>query len=614
MIEHGYSLHFGGDKCTIYDKADKRRIIAEVKMKDRNFPIQWSYATAMKVQRDDSWLWHKRFGHFNYRGLKMLHQKNMIRDMPKIEDIGEVCEGCQLGKQKRLPFPSKDTWRAKRPLELVHTDVCGPMRTPTPSNNRYFILFIDDYSRMTWVYFLRERSEVFNIFKKFKNMVEKQSGHHIKVLRSDRGAEYTSREFNKFCEDEGVSRQLTVGYASEQNGVSERKNRTMMEMARSMLGDKGIPKTFWAEAVHTAVYLLNRCPTVAVQDKTPIEVWSGKKPSAKHLKVFGSICYIHIPQQKRSKLDDKSEKGIFFGYSTQSKGYRIYNIKTKKLIISRDVEFDEAASWNWDEEKVENKNIYISRERSPVQKHDQGEHPAEEDEPTIPQASPPREDDLPDDMPQRKVKTLQELYETCNFITLEPESFEVASKQEAWVKAMEEEINMIEKNKTWELVNKPKDKDVIGVKWVYKTKFNSDGSIQKHKARLVVKGYAQQPGVDYSETFAPVARMDTIRALIAIAAQNGWKIHQLDIKSAFLNRDLEEDIYVEQPQGFVVKGQEGKILKLKKALYGLKQAPRAWYSKIDNYFTSQGFRRSKSEPTLYTKAHEGKILILSLSM
>ncbi|KAK4405981.1 Retrovirus-related Pol polyprotein from transposon RE2 [Sesamum angolense] len=167
---------------------------------------------------------------------------------------------------------------------------------------------------------------------------------------------------------------------------------------------------------------------------------------------------------------------------------------------------------------------------------------------------------------------------------------------------MEEEIKMIEKNNTWELADRPKDKEVIGVKWIYKTKLIADGSIQKHKARLVAKGYSQLPGIDYTETFAPVARLDTIRALIAIAANKKWKIYQMDVKSAFLNGYIDEEIYVEQPKGFIVKGSEEKVLRLKKALYGLKQAPRAWYSRIDKYFMDRGFRRSLSEPTLYIKS------------
>jgi len=150
------------------------------------------------------------------------------------------------------------------------------------------------------------------------------------------------------------------------------------------------------------------------------------------------------------------------------------------------------------------------------------------------------------------------------------------------------------------------------VKWVYKTKFNPDGTIQKQKARLAAKGYSQQPKIDYSETFAPVTRLDTIRAVIALATQREWNIYQMDVKLAFLNGVFEEEIYVEQPQGLINKGNEGKALRLKKTLYGLKEAPQAWYSKIDQYFIDQGFKRSKSKPTLYIKAQGQYHLIVSL--
>lgn len=156
---------------------------------------------------------------------------------------------------------------------------------------------------------------------------------------------------------------------------------------------------------------------------------------------------------------------------------------------------------------------------------------------------------------------------------------------------MNEEIKMIGKNKTWELVEKPQDKEVIGLKWVYKTKFNEDGSIQKHKARLVVKGYSQQSGIDFNETYAPVVRMETIRSVLALAAQFKLSVYQLDVKSAFLNGELEEEVYVEQPQGYVIEGKEDKVYRLQKALYGLKQAPRAWNSKIDGYLLQNGFTK-----------------------
>jgi hypothetical protein len=194
----------------------------------------------------------------------------------------------------------------------------------------------------------------------------------------------------------------------------------------------------------------------------------------------------------------------------------------------------------------------------------------------------------------------------------EPENYEDAQMNPAWQEAMKEEIHMIEKNHTWELVDRPADKNIIGVKWIFRTKLNADSSINKFKARLVVKGYAQVYGVDYSDTFAPVARMDTIRLLLAVAAHKNWKVFQMDVKSAFLNGDLQEEIYVEQPAGFVVQGEEDKVYMLKKALYGLKQAPRAWYGRIDDYLTGFGFQKSLSESTLYVKKIDDDVLIVSL--
>jgi hypothetical protein len=221
-------------------------------------------------------------------------------------------------------------------------------------------------------------------------------------------------------------------------------------------------------------------------------------------------------------------------------------------------------------------------------------------------------DDDIDDFPVGGTRTLSDIYERSNVAVLERAEFKEAEKDNKLFEAMKEEIKMIEKNDTWQLVDRPQNRKIIGVKWVYRTKLNVDGSINKHKARLAVKGYSQVFGVDFSETFAPVARLDTIRMLLALAAQNAWKIYQLDVKSAFLNGYLEEEIYVEQPEGFKVEGREDKIYLLRKALYGRKQALRAWYSRIDEYLQGLGFVKSPSEATLYVKEACGNLLTDSL--
>ncbi|KAL0303185.1 UNVERIFIED_CONTAM: Retrovirus-related Pol polyprotein from transposon TNT 1-94 [Sesamum radiatum] len=357
-----------------------------------------------------------------------------------------------------------------------------------------------------------------------------------------------------------------------------------------MLKGKGVPNLYWAEAVHTAVYILNRSPTKAVRNKTPFEAWYKKKPVVDHFRIFGCTAYALIPSQKREKFDGKGQKLVFVGYSDESKGYHLLDPSTSKVIISRDMIFDENSAWDFKEKQIVESDYYhdpLTSQASPSQ--------VQNDE------SQRIEDDSYEESPPRKTRPLSEIYESTEQVLFasEPQSFEDASKDERWTKAMNEEMSTIEKNKTWELVDLPNGKKTIGLKWIFKIKFNQYGSIQKYKARLVAKGYSEQPGIDFTETYAPVARIETIRIVLAVAAQLELQVYQLDVKSAFLNGEIEEEVYVEQPEGFIVKGKEEKVCRLKKALYGLKQAPRAWNSKINSYFIENGFNRSLSESSLY---------------
>ncbi|KAG8480457.1 hypothetical protein CXB51_024633 [Gossypium anomalum] len=505
---------------------------------------------------DDAGLWHRRLGHVNYKSLDQLHKLNLVEDMSKVEAKDTVCEVCQLGKQTRLPFPDNVAWRAQKRFKLVHSDICGPMKTSSLNDSKYFVLFIDDLTRFCWIYFLKQKSEVFEAFNKFKALAENQSGCKIKALRTNNGTGYLSERFQKLCEQAGIHHQLTTVYTSQQNGVCERKNRTVLDMARCLLFESKLPSKFWAEVFNTSVYLLNKLPTVAVKEKTPFEAWHRIKPSISHLKVFGCVCYALIPAERRTKLERRAALGIFVGYNSTNKGYRVYDPSTKKILVSRDVKFDEGRVWSWndadarltDEDQLDS-SLELAEE-GPI-------------------------DDNFDEAPVRGTRTIADIDQRCNVAIVEPSNFEEAAKEECWKKAMEAEMEMIHKNDIWELVDRPVNKKIIGVKWVFRTKNNADGSLNKHKARLVVKGYSQQ--------------------------------------QAFLNGFLNEEIFIEQPEGFKVPGEEDKVYKLKKALYGLKQAPRAWYDMIDAYLSKLGFEKSISEPTLYVKKAEKKnLLIVSL--
>jgi len=284
--------------------------------------------------KDPSWLWHFRYGHLNFSGLKTLQQKDMVIGLPKIHIPSQICEECVVSKQHRSQFPQGKSWRAKRVLELVQSDICGPINPSSNRGKRYLITFIDDFTRKTWVYFLQQKLEAFYVFKSFKAHVENKTGKTVKTLRTDRGGDYCSTEFEVFCADHGIQRELTVAYTPQQNGVSERKNRIILNMVRSLLARGNIPKNFWPEAVNWSIYVLNRSPTFFVQNRTPEEAWSGRKPAVDHFRIFGCIAYAYVLDEKRKKLDDKGEKCVFLGISECFKAYKLFNPLTKRIVTS----------------------------------------------------------------------------------------------------------------------------------------------------------------------------------------------------------------------------------------------------------------------------------------
>ena len=242
----------------------------------------------------------------SYKGLRTLQYKEMVKGLPLLRASTIACNECFVGKQHGNAIPKKSQWRASRKLQLVHADICGPITPESNSSKRYIITFIDDFSKKVWIYFLVAKSETFTTFKNCKSLVEKESSELIYCLSTDRGGEFTSNEFNEFCRINGISRQLTTSYTPQKNGVAERKNQTIMNMVQCMLCDKQVPKAFWLEAARWIVHVLNRSPTLVVKDKTPEEMWSGVKPKVDYLRVFGCLAHVHVPDQKRTKLDDKS--------------------------------------------------------------------------------------------------------------------------------------------------------------------------------------------------------------------------------------------------------------------------------------------------------------------
>jgi transposase InsO family protein len=594
-------------------------------------------------------LWHRRLGHLNERSVRFLQSMVSGMTLGKDESSMPFCEGCVYGKQHRAPFPKDGATRATRPLEIVHSDVCGPMRTTSMGGARYFLTFIDDFSRKVSVYMLKTKGEALEKFKEFKALAENQSEHKIKVFRSDNGGEFISKGFRRYLKKHGIEKQRSTPYTPEQNGVAERANRTIVEMARSMIHAQHLKLEFWAEAVANAVYIRNRCPTRALVSITPQEAWSGRKPCIAHMRVFGCIAYAMVPDAKRGKLDAKGTKCLFLGYCEGTKAYRLMCVETRKIIKSRDVVFvedntsighglemspsgssktpplvlvDESSkppslddSDENDSKSVDN----ISRSDGEVKRDEEdgaidAPPPSSNveggEEPRYPRRErrPPGEWWKNHILPQHEVEranvaSLDDPLNLCEAMRSED-----ASK---WESAMQEEYDALIANKTWELTPLPKDRKSIGCKWVFRTKKDALGQVVRHKARLVAKGYSQVEGVDFLETFAPVAKFTTIRCILALGAALDLEIHQMDVKTAFLNGELEEEIYMDQPQGFGPKGFDHLVCKLKKSLYGLKQSPRAWYQRIDSFFTNEGFTRSQADHSLYIK-QTGEYLLIVL--
>ena len=314
VTKKGLTMIFDDGKCVILDSYGTLRgsgiIDGKLFTLDSSFMKNSLHDAHGAVNENSLQLWHERFGHLGFKNLKILNNQQLVDGLNfnSSEEI-DFCECCTIGKQTRHPFPKNAATRAKELLQIVHTDVCGPTNTQSLGGNRYFVTFIDDKSRYTAIYFMKSKDEVFQKFKEFEAMATNITGNNIKVLRSDNGGEYMSKEFSDFLAQKGIMRQLTIPQTPEQNGVAERMNRTIQESARSMLKTAGLSDSFWAEAVLTAVVLRNRSPTVAVKDMTPHEAFIGSKPDVANLKVFGCDAYMHIPQETRKKWDIPS--GIY---------------------------------------------------------------------------------------------------------------------------------------------------------------------------------------------------------------------------------------------------------------------------------------------------------------
>lgn len=809
LTAQGYKCQIKGTQTTIWNAKGKLVIQASA-LSPRNNLHWFQSSTITPVMRvlssltseDNFSLWHQRFGHLSKNALRQapLHVNGMPTSLSPSSTA--PCKGCALGKMHERTYADSSK-RATRPLELVHTDLVGPLPTESRSRARFILTFIDDYSGFGLVSFVRQKDAVPQHFSNMATWAETYTGHSLTSVRSDRGGEFIGHSMQRFFTDRGITHQTSVPHTPQQNGRAERFNRTMLEKAEAMRHHACMPPSFWQDAAETAVHVYNRQPVRRHNWRTPVELFHGKKPDVSYFRIFGCLAYVHIPQETReNKLSAKAEEMTFVGYAPNTKGYHFWSGKRHRIFVSTNAIFDETVFPHCSKEQghrptsipVEDEiptpqddppiqerprqdpdprrvDIYIprpledqrhqqdpqldqdffnevpednepwrppatpERQPSPVHPPDlfsppkpgrkrpkpESEHrypiedlhqhkrymlpphdEEEEEEPpppsklwlaprqqrheTLPefrmrphQHHPTRDDRsatripptpievrrsnrvpvsriLPDntygnrppieierDLHHRPNTPIQEeyvrpaepmdvlptnleddpnqMYESYarrinNLLSaaIAPDSVPKQyrdvlklsqDEQKTWRSAMDEEMQSLHDRNVWELVDLPKGRHPIKGRWVFAMK--SDG---RKKARFVAKGFTQVFGIDYENTFAPVARFESVRNLAAMAALNGWELHSLDVKTAFLFGELEEEIYLEQPEGFVVKGQETKVCRLRKSIYGLKQAALQWNKQLHKSLLEMGFTRSLSDPGTYVKIIGQDIIIL----
>ena len=462
-------------------------------------------------------------------------------------------------------------------------------------------------------------------------------------MHCDNGSEYINADLKAFCEAKGIKLETTVRYTPEQNGATKRLNRTLMDKVRPMLAGAGMHKHLWAEAMATANYVRNRSP-VTGRDKTPWELFFGHKPDVSHLRTFGARTYAMTPKQLRTKLEPTSEPGRFIGYPAGTKGYKIL-LDDGRIVISRDVTFVEPGGTTETppaEPKTASDTTAEEEDYEPVGEEPESfepmgeapESPGDEQTATDGPTAPNGHTRTPDGAssskrPRRAVTQVpaaiwrdegykitgrkRNLAGTAHLAIInEPATLEEAlasEDAELWQQAMDEEMASLLANNTWTLERPPPGVIPIPVKWVFKIKRDAAGDVERYKARLVAKGFRQREGIDYEEVFAPVSKYTTLRALLALAASQDLEIHQLDIKTAFLNGELEKDVWTQQPPGY--ETDDGIACHLHKSLYGLKQAPRAWHAKLKEELEAQGFTPSAADPALFIKSDTNPIYLLT---
>ena len=620
---------------------------------------------------DECDIWHQRLGHPSVKVLSQI--LSFVHGNTKSIKNLSFCSACKLGKMHQDQFPLSQT-KTFEPFELVYSDVWGPSHVQSIEGYRYYLHFIDDFTRFTWIFPLKLKSECLKVFTQFNAFVERQFNLKIKCLQTDWGGEF--RSLLPILSSLGIHFRHPCPFIHQQNGKAERKHQHIVETGLTLLAQANLPFKFWFDAFVSAVFLINRLPTATLGHKSPFECLFHNTPDYKFFKVFGCACYPFLRPYNAHKLQFRTSKCLFLGYSPSHKGYRCLH-PSGRLYIAKTVHFNESefpyqslfhSPKSIDQSQIVNPipvliddffvqhNLsHLTSSLSPQsdQSHNTtisspiinntdhiittpstshsppyfitpSDHTS--DTPHVARTPHSSEPLHPHNQPSNpltpshhmitrskngifKPKQFPNMLLLCEHIS-EPTTVSEALSSPDWKKAMEAEFQALIRNDTWELVPYTDDMNVVTNKWVFRVKYNADGSVDRFKARLVAKGFQQLAGVDFLETFSPVVKSCTIRIVFSLAVSQGWDVQQIDINNAFLNGTLQEKIFMRQPEGFADASKPHHVCRLKKALYGLKQAPRAWFECLKTALLDWGFTNSVSDNSLFYCRLDNKLLIV----
>lgn len=621
-------------------------------------------ASAREATSGSLMQWHRRLGHISLDAILELERKGMVNGLVLTDRKREDCEACIYAKSNRSPFKAVSTV-PPHALYRVFLDL-GFVDVPDRNGCQIYLAIVDQFTTAKWSFALKSKDAdvVLGVWRDWKRQVETQTNEKIRRVRTDNGGEFVNDKFRKALEDDGIVHERTAPYTPEQNGQVERLNGSLMSKTRALLKDSQLPKAFWSDALHVATFVSNRTTHPRLDGKTAYEAFTGNKPYVGHLRPFGAIGYIH--KDIRKKLDDTAVKGFLVGYDGSDSGYnyRMWLPEEERVVITRHVTFGRQEEPELDVSEETEVILINENVRPPPQLAEKEvQIPPAEPEPDVParqkkrpgydyqlvpnQYVPGRFEEVDENniMAGKRTRSgahlashsLSESIYVCLakvhderpadgiweeesiFVGVAlpdiPRNYQEAMaspERRRWEEAMEKEWEAFEMNGVLERAKLPRGARALGTTWVYTRKTDAAGNVIRHKARLVAQGFAQRPGIDVNETFAPVSRMSTVRTVIALTALKGLVLQQFDFDTAFLNGKMTEDVYIKVPFGYPGKHEPGDVLKLVRAMYGTKQAPREWHRAADALMIAQGFKKSTSDACLYTREDKEGLVVVVL--